>query len=120
MSTPLVMYIIVNNDIQMGKGKIASQVGHVIQDIVEDIIIKKYESKKTLGVCYDYTIWKNEGSKKIVLKATKEELMKLLTLDSAHYIVDAGKTQIEPGSLTVIGFPPMRTIGEHMKQFKLL
>lgn len=120
MSKPLVMYIIVNNDLQMGKGKIASQVGHVVQDIVEDIIIKKYESKKTLGICSDYNTWKSEGCKKIVLKATNAELMKLLTLDLAHYIVDAGKTQIEPGSLTVVGFPPMRTMDEHMKQFKLL
>jgi peptidyl-tRNA hydrolase len=120
MSTPLVMYIIVNNDIQMGKGKIASQTGHVIQDIVEDIMIKKYESKKKLGICIDYDTWKNEGSKKIVLKATKEELIKLLALDSVHYIIDAGKTQIESGSLTVVGFPPMRSLGEHMKQFKLL
>lgn len=120
MSSPLVMYIVVCSDLQMGKGKIASQVGHVVQDIVEDIMIKKYESKKNLGVCNDYEIWKNEGQKKVVLKATNAELMKLLTLDSARYIVDAGKTQIEPGSLTVVGFPPMRTIGVHMAQFKLL
>jgi peptidyl-tRNA hydrolase len=120
MSSPLVMYIVVCSDLQMSKGKIASQVGHIVQDIVEDIMVKKYESKKNLGVCIDYEIWKSEGHKKIVLKATNVELMKLLTLDSARYTVDAGKTQIEPGSLTVVGFPPMRTMNEHMKSFKLL
>jgi PTH2 family peptidyl-tRNA hydrolase len=120
MSSPLVMYIIVCNDIQMGKGKIASQVGHIVQEITEDIMIKKYESKKKLGICIDYDTWKKDGCKKIVLKASHAELMKMLTLDSVHYIVDAGKTQVEPGSLTVVGFPPMRTLGDYMKQFKLL
>ena len=32
-----VMYIFVNDDLKMSKGKIASQVGHVVQKIIEDI-----------------------------------------------------------------------------------
>ncbi len=120
MSSPLVMYILVNNDLQMGKGKIAAQVGHVVQNLVEDIITKKYESKKVQNICTDYEIWKREGCPKIVLKATKEQLEKLSEMDKARFIIDAGKTQIAPGSLTVVGFPPMRTLEKIMKEFKLL
>lgn len=120
MSNPLVMYIIVNNDLQMGKGKIAAQVGHVVMQIVEDIIIKKFESTKIPNICKDYDVWKNSGGAKIVLKATKEQLVTLKNMDNARFIIDAGKTQIEAGSLTVVGFPPMKTLGNIMKDFKLL
>ena len=116
----LVMYILVNNDLQMGKGKIAAQVGHVVQQIIEDIIIKKYESKKILNICKDYDGWKNSGCAKIILKATKEQLEILKNMDNARFVIDAGKTQIEAGSLTVVGFPPTKTLGNIMKDYKLL
>ena len=36
------------------------------------------------------------------------------------YILDAGRTQIIPGSLTVLGFYPSATMQEQLKNFKLL
>ena len=45
-----VMYIVVNDDLKMGKGKIASQVGHCVQYIVEEIIISYYVNKKLLYI----------------------------------------------------------------------
>lgn len=120
MTSPLVMYIVVNNDLNMGKGKIAAQVGHLVQDIIEDIMIKKYESKRTPTVCLNYDLWKREGCTKIVVKANKEQIKELMYLDNAFHIKDAGKTQIPEGSITVVGFPPMREIGKIFKDFKLL
>jgi peptidyl-tRNA hydrolase len=57
------MYILVNNDINMGKGKIASQVGHVVGEITEEIIRKSYESANGYPDCYlRFTKWKKLGS----------------------------------------------------------
>jgi peptidyl-tRNA hydrolase len=38
----LYMYILVNNDVKMGKGKIAGQVGHVVGLITEEIVQNYY------------------------------------------------------------------------------
>ncbi len=46
-----VMYILVNNDLGMKKGKIASQVGHVVQNITEDIIRMGYENSSLQFEC---------------------------------------------------------------------
>jgi PTH2 family peptidyl-tRNA hydrolase len=113
-----VMYIVVNDDLKMGKGKIASQVGHCVQHMVENIIRSYYESKKS-DAYNRYMKWKN-GAKKIVLKASKDELIKLCLHMESNPIYDAGKTQIESGSLTVVGFYPSCTNFNIFSQFKLL
>ena len=113
-----VMYLVVNDDLKMGKGKIASQVGHCVHFMVENIIRSHYESKKSNS--YDrYMKWKN-GSTKIVLKASKDELIKLSGEKESNAIYDAGKTQIESGSLTVVGFYPSCTNSDLFKKYKLL
>ena len=117
---PLVMYIVVNHDLKMGAGKVASQVGHVVHKIVDEIVQTKYETVKKPQFCIDYDTWCQDGCAKIVLKANKEKLIELLQLDRARFILDAGKTQIEPGSLTVVGFYPSRTMKKHVEQLKLL
>ena len=40
------MYIIINDDLKMQKGKIASQVGHVVQQLIENIFEIYSQSKK--------------------------------------------------------------------------
>lgn len=91
------MYIVVNNDIGMGKGKIASQVGHAVMLVVEYLIKHEPDS---------YQKYKASGMPKIVLKADAE-MMQSLTAKSRWIVHDAGRTQIELGTLTTIGFPPM-------------
>ena len=60
-----VMYLFVNEDLKMGKGKIASQVGHCVQHMVEEILRSYYENKK-IPDCYErYMRWKI-GAKKII------------------------------------------------------
>ena len=117
----LAMYIFVNIDLKMDKGKICSQVGHVVQLVTEEIIRKSYESKKLLDCCARYTDWNNNGSAKIVLKATETKLLELKECDESRYIYDAGKTQIKSGSLTVVAFyPNYKKRMDFVKEYKLL
>jgi len=115
------MYILVNNDLKMTKGKIASQVGHVVGLITEDILTKYYESHKGIPDSYlRYTNWKANGEGKIILKATEEQIKKLVGEKESIYIIDEGKTQIEKGSLTVIGFYPKANLSKKFSNYKLL
>ena len=62
----LYMYVLVNNDLKMGKGKIAGQVGHVVGLITEEIIRKYYESVKRVPDCYlRYIQWKKQDMLKL-------------------------------------------------------
>lgn len=107
------MYLFVNNDLKMGKGKIAGQVGHAVGKIVERCINNNSE---------EYALWKNTFYKKIVCKATYNELIELKSINKSMCIMDMGKTQIEANSLTVVGFEPMfnSDIPKKFNSFKLL
>jgi len=108
------MYLFVNDDLKMGKGKIASQVGHCVQHLLEHV----FQNKQS-DVYKQYILWKSYGSKKIVLKATQSDLELLQKNANTFSVYDAGHTQIEPNSLTVVGFAP--THNTHLfKNFKLL
>jgi len=121
------MYVFVNNDLKMGKGKIAGQVGHVVGVITEDIISAYYKhgdnKKSQAKKDYDnYQQWKNKDCyTKIILKATEKELMELIENEPKNrYILDAGRTQIAPGSLTVVGLFPQPGIGKKFSKYGLL
>ena len=91
---------LVRSDLKMGKGKIAAQVAHAA--------IECY--KKASGE--EIRRWESEGSKKIVLKVSNlEELMHYRKICASRKIKsclihDAGHTQVEPGSVTVLGIGP--------------
>ena len=119
-----VMYILVNTDLKMEKGKIAGQVGHVVGIITEEIIRKAYESV-TPESMQDYQHYKNWIKKdmytKVVLKATEAEMRNIIkTENKCRYIIDAERTQIAPDSLTVVGFFPRNDLEEKMKGYNLL
>lgn len=114
------MYIFVNSDLKMGKGKIAAQVGHVVQHISEEIIRSAYEQRRPPEYYFTYMKWKQSGNAKIVLKTTQEQLKVLMEMPEARHVIDAGRTQIEPNSLTVVGFYPSTTLEETVKDYKLL
>lgn len=122
--TDYVMYIFVDVGLNMGKGKTASQVGHVVGLITEEIIRNAYENP-TAENLEDYANYKKwvagNKFKKIVLRATKDEMQNLISTEKkARYIIDSGLTQIEPNSLTVVGFFPRNDYGDQFKNFKLL
>ena len=104
---PKKMVIVVRTDIEMGKGKIAAQVAHAAVSLVLDIINgSKKEWKEWLED------WLQEGQAKIVVKVNSlDELMRRYNLAKdyglpAVIIQDAGKTQLEPGTITCIGIGP--------------
>jgi len=108
--------IVVRRDLGMDKGKIAAQVAHASLEAYK----KTDESIRKL--------WEEGGSKKIVLKV--ESLKKLIELKEKvkglripyAIIRDAGKTQVEPGTVTSIGIGPVEEglIDNITKDLKLL
>lgn len=117
----LYMYILVNDDLKMGKGKIAGQVGHVVGLMTEEIIRKSYETTRGVPDCYArYMVWKATGHAKVILKASQKQIEELLGEPETMYIRDAGRTQIAPNSLTVLGFYPSADLKDKFKDFKLL
>jgi PTH2 family peptidyl-tRNA hydrolase len=140
----VVMYIIVNSDLKMGKGKIAAQVGHIVQRIVMSCIrldssIEKQKRWFYLGakeqtlkrLARDIVQMTNDNSlfkewlvssyPKVILKASLSEYSDLMR-DRHYAVYDEGRTQIADGSLTVIGFFPMRRkdAPKRIKELKLL
>jgi peptidyl-tRNA hydrolase, PTH2 family len=114
------LYVIVNNDLSMGKGKIAAQVGHVIEKIIERILNTPYVNQNNKNLIDNYKIYSKTGNKKIILKGTQKDLEELCNERDAVHIIDAGMTQIEAGSLTVVGFLPSNKNKQRFGKFKLL
>ena len=97
------MVIVVRTDLKMGKGKIAAQVGHGVLGSFLDCM-KMYPQN------LDYY---NENSRpKIVLKIEGEENLINIYREArnaklpCNLVVDAGRTQIAPGSKTVCAIGP--------------
>jgi PTH2 family peptidyl-tRNA hydrolase len=92
--------ILVRQDLQLPKGKLAAQVAHAA--------VESY-SRATADVQKG---WKSEGQMKVVLKVSDEkELFKFLQLAKDAelpnaLITDAGRTVIAPGTITVLGIGP--------------
>lgn len=94
------LVFLVRTDLGMTPGKIAAQVGHA------SIGAYKQCPKSILDK------WEESGQAKIVLQV--DSLEQLLTLDQCakalglltHSIEDAGRTQVEPGSVTVCAIGP--------------
>ena len=92
--------ILVRQDLNLGKGKIAAQVAHAA---VEAVLKSDKDKVKA---------WRNEGMPKIVLKVPDlkslknyNQIAKDMKLVTA-LITDAGKTQIAPGTTTCLAIGP--------------
>ncbi|MBI4014905.1 MAG: peptidyl-tRNA hydrolase [Candidatus Aenigmarchaeota archaeon] len=92
--------IVIRADLKMGKGKIAAQAAHASYSAT-----KKADKKVLVS-------WENAGQKKVVLKVNSEEA--LLDVEKkckakkilCALIMDAGRTQLEPGTVTALGIGP--------------
>lgn len=127
---PWVMYIIVRESLGMSTGKIAAQCGHAVgilygeqekmmdrlrdcfepfggyaaegpHDLREEDMLKLIKTDK-------FHDWKKDSFRKIVLKAKDSQWEKLKEKLECYVVRDAGLTEVEPGSETVIGLWPMR------------
>ena len=95
--------IAVRTDLRMGRGKLAAQVAHAALGSAE-------ESRGMRDSWFSE--WRRQGEPKVVVKvageAELEELFKkakTIGLPSS-LIRDAGRTQLEPGTVTCLGIGP--------------
>ncbi|XP_022919832.1 probable peptidyl-tRNA hydrolase 2 [Onthophagus taurus] len=96
------MVFVVNTSLGMGVGKVAAQVGHATLGLYKSLVDDN-------SVVKDLQEWENFGEKKVVVKGeTSQHLLDLYKLANdnkihSYLVQDAGYTQIEPGSITVLG-----------------
>ena len=132
---------IVNSDLKMGKGKIAVQTAHgEVKYIIE--AEKMYHHFATFEEdseinCSNYQDWlhdENNLMKKVVLKATQEEMIILIgimelvnecrTKNNIWFdiVFDKGLTQVPANSMTCIVFEPLdeQMADHYTKHYKLL
>ncbi|PSC72483.1 Peptidyl-tRNA hydrolase mitochondrial [Micractinium conductrix] len=100
----LKMVLVVNDELKMGKGKIGAQCAHAAVGAVERLHEQRW------GTVLHH--WEACGQPKICLRAsTTAELRQLAGAASGKglptYVVqDAGRTQVAPGSRTVLAIGP--------------
>ncbi|NXN97921.1 PTH2 hydrolase, partial [Rhinopomastus cyanomelas] len=113
------LVLIVRNDLKMGKGKVAAQCSHASVSAYKQVQRRNPELLKQWEYC---------GQPKVVLKAPDEETLCQLLADAKRLgltvslIQDAGRTQIAPGSKTVLGIGPgpadiVDKVSGHLKLF---
>lgn len=116
----LKMYILVNSNLKMSKGKTCSQVGHVVSAVTEEMIKNDFITWKK---------YKNSGCPKIVLKTDEQTMLKTIGWYSNRlkpvwclHIRDMGLTEVMSGSLTALAFNPLeeKMVPEYIKELKLL
>ncbi|KKN65746.1 hypothetical protein LCGC14_0478850 [marine sediment metagenome] len=126
---PWVMYCIVKHSLGMSVGKTAAQVGHAIgilygeyhriQDNLRDALDDttgyarqpsdlSIEHMAQLIKSTNFYDWKKDSFRKIVLKAKDTQWDNLKEKLECYIVRDAGLTEIEAGSETVIGLWPCR------------
>lgn len=107
------MCIVVRKDVDMGKGKLAGQVAHAACSAV-------INGNETL-----VKFWYEEGQKKVVMKVDSlDELLSAIKEAEQRglecvLIRDAGKTQLEPGTITCFSCGPFKE-SEYPNLFKNL
>lgn len=112
------IHIIVNSSIKMSQGKAMVQACHAVSSVTERMI--KSQSER-------WGHYTRHGSGKIIHRASEEQMRQLIDLYGynnqlwCQVVLDAGRNQVEAGTLTAIAFLPLAldetpTI---IKEFKL-
>ncbi|NWR08906.1 PTH2 hydrolase, partial [Paradoxornis webbianus] len=118
-SGELKLVLVVRNDLKMGKGKVAAQCSHAAVSAYKQLHKRNPELLQQWEYC---------GQPKVVLKAPDEETLVQLLAEAKRLgltvslIQDAGRTQIAPGSRTVLGIGPgpaevIDKVSGHLKLF---
>lgn len=130
---PIVMYLIVKESLGMSPGKTAAQCAHASQmltlkyfhektrqaevsslwvrfrKIVSDFFTKSEMPKEQLEQKLDlFENWLDTSFRKVTLRANDHQFERMKKEVPTHIVViDAGLTEIDPGSETVLGLWPM-------------
>ncbi|RCI12823.1 hypothetical protein L249_0390 [Ophiocordyceps polyrhachis-furcata BCC 54312] len=102
------LVLVVRTDLGMTKGKMAAQCSHATLACYKKLA--RAPPTSPLGMIL--TRWEKNGQAKIALQAKSEEEVRDLRRKAlaaglvADIVQDAGRTQIEAGSLTVLGIGP--------------
>lgn len=95
--------IVIRNDLNLGKGKLAAQCSHASLSA----FLKSQKTNETIA-----KTWLQTGQKKVVLKVQSEkELVEYFQKCKdaripSELIIDAGHTQVDPGTKTCFGAGP--------------
>ena len=118
-----VLYILVNSDIKIAKGKLAGQVGHAVDVFYYHFYeqTERISSPTYTGVTRaNIQAYHQTGIKKIILKCDEATL---LQLESAGYLAirDRGLTHLAPNTLTCVcaGLFEKGSAPEWIQQLKL-
>jgi len=99
------MVLVVRTDLGMTKGKIAAQCSHATLACYKHFL--KHDPKSKV-----LRRWEREGQMKVAVQVKSEDELDMLQATAislglvAEVIADAGRTQIAPGSHTVLGIGP--------------
>lgn len=113
----LVMYIVINKDLNMSAGKTAAQACHACTEYIVNTFKENSKEKTEL-----FNEWYYDCQKKIVLGAHYKDMQKLLKEPNVYPVYDLGLTEIEPNSLTAIclGIYDKSNIPVFIKRLRLL
>eukprot|EP01127_Copromyxa_protea_P006468 TRINITY_DN16351_c0_g1_i1.p1 TRINITY_DN16351_c0_g1~~TRINITY_DN16351_c0_g1_i1.p1 ORF type:complete len:194 (+),score=31.21 TRINITY_DN16351_c0_g1_i1:51-632(+) len=100
------LVLCVRKDLEMGVGKVAAQCSHATLGIYQKILV---------NFPYILSGWEQSGQKKVVLSLDNEEVLNQLANEAGlrglpcHVVRDAGRTEVEPGTLTVLAIAGLST-----------
>lgn len=110
----LFVYMIVNKTLEMSSGKIGAQCGHAIQLLLLEQsriirLVEKSDSENNILLRMEYwcTRYINGGFNKIVLGGNPKDWVYIKDNYNPIIVRDAGRTEVEPGSETVMVLWPL-------------
>lgn len=97
-----VMYIAINKDLNMSPGKIGAHSAHATFDYLYDEYISELIETGGTEFYHGKTrSFKHEGDTIVLLQASEKEMLKLKEKGYTA-VIDSGRTEVEPNSLTAI------------------
>lgn len=117
--------IVMRNDLNMRKGKMIAQGGHVVQYLMEAYFKLGTEAQEKLSTWRNIRNWmENHDSRKIVLQASADQIADIIGKAKVdlYTVYDKGYTEVPENTLTCIALGPDvdSAIDVYTKDLKLL
>ena len=115
-NTDYVIYVIINDSLNMSKGKITAQTFHAAN------ILKGYfEKTYPKNILDDYEKWFKNNERTIALRAKESKLLNIIEeFKDCYVVIDSGYTEVLPGSKTIVVLQPMLRTSNKAKFLKRL